>query len=155
MRRPSAAVIGAILILASAGALQARTGSTIEVTRAEIQRDREKIVAANLPLAEAQAAAFWPLYRTYRAEMEKIGNRVVNMISDYAKNYDLLTDETAERLVAEFLAIQKDTAKVKDKFQPKFAQVLTPKNVMRFYQIENKLDTIVMMSLVTEIPLLK
>jgi len=155
MRRLNTAVLAVILVFASAGALLAQTRSGVEVTRADIQRDRKAIVAANLPLEEAQAAAFWPIYRDYRAEMEKIGDRIVKLISDYAKNYELLTDATASGLVSEFLAVQKDSLKVKEQFLPKFSKVLAPKNVMRFYQIENKLDAMVMIDVVEEIPLAK
>jgi hypothetical protein len=155
MRKSITSVLGAIIILASTGAVLAQTRAEVEITRADIQRDRKAIVAASLPLSESQAESFWPLYREYRAEMNQVGDRIVKAITDYAKGYDRLTDDTASGLVTGFLAIQKDGVKVKDKFQPRFGKVLAPKNLMRFYQIENKLDAIVMMNLVAEIPLAK
>ena len=142
-------------VLATAGTLFAQTKTDIEVTRADIQADRKAIVAVNLPLTDAQADAFWPVYREYRGEMDKIGDRTVKMISDYATNFDSLTDEQAASLVKEFFAIQNELLTVKNKYAPRFSKVLPSKSVMRFYQIENKLDTIIMMNLAAQIPLAK
>ena len=147
-------VLGAVALFALGGISWAQT-SEVEVTRAEIQADRKTIVADNLPLTEEQATAFWPIYREYRLEIDKIGDRVVKLITDYAKNYDSLTNEQADALLKEFVAVQKDGAKVKEKFLPQFGKVLPAKSVLRFYQIENKLDTIVTLGIVAQVPLTK
>ncbi len=148
-------VLTIALALVSAGTVAAQARTSIEVTRADIQADRQAIVAGNLPLSEAEAASFWPVYREYRAEMDKVGDKAVKTITDYATNYDTLTDEQASKLVSDSMEVQKAGMKVKEKYLPKFNQVLSGKSVMRFYQIENKLDTIVMMNLVAQIPLAK
>ena len=155
MKRLSVLILAGILVLASAGTLCAQTRSVIEVTRADIQTDRKAIVAANLPLSDVQAAGFWPIYREYRGEMDLIGDRIVKLVTDFASTYTTMTDEKATAMMAEFLAIQKDAVKVKDKYTPRFTKIMPAKNVLRFYQIENKLDTIVMMDIAGQIPLSK
>lgn len=135
--------------------LLAQTRSEVEVTRADIQADRKAIVAANLPLTDAQGAAFWPLYQEYRGEMSKIGDRTLKLVTDYAKSYDALTDVQATALMTEHLAIQRDAIKVKDKYRPRFEKVIPPKLVLRFYQVENRLDVILQMGVLSEIPLAK
>jgi hypothetical protein len=155
MRKLSAVVFSLILALVLIQPLLAQTRSEIEVTRADIQADRKTIVADNLPLTDAQAAAFWPIYQEYRGEMGKLGDRMVKLITDYAKSYDSLTDEQATALMAEYIAIQKDAVKVKDKYVSRFNKVIPAKSVMRFYQIENKLDTIIQLGVVAEVPLVK
>jgi hypothetical protein len=135
--------------------LLAQTRSDVEVTRADIQADRKAIVAANLSLTDAQGAAFWPLYQEYRGEMSKIGDRTIKLVTDYAKSYDALTDVQATALMTEHLAIQRDTIKVKDKYRPRFEKVIPPKLVLRFYQVENRLDVILQAGVLSEIPLAK
>jgi vacuolar-type H+-ATPase subunit D/Vma8 len=125
----------------------------IALTRAEIQTERQALVAENLPLTEEQATAFWPLYRTYREEMAKLGDRLVAAIEDYAKNYETMTDPQSSAMIKEFLKIQKDEIAVKTSWVPKFEKILPAKSVARFYQIENKLDLIVRVSVAAEIPL--
>jgi hypothetical protein len=144
-----------IVALVMAGTALGQAQSEIAVTRADIQADRQAIVAANMTLTEPEATAFWPVYREYRGELSKVGDRAVKLITDYAASYETLTNEQASALVKEYLAIQKEILKVREKYAPLFAKVLPAKSVMRLYQIENKLDAIVMMAVVAEIPLVK
>ncbi len=146
-------VLAVVLMLVAAPAVMAQVQHEIALTRSEIQTERQALVAENLPLTEEQATAFWPLYRTYREEMAKLGDRMVALIEDYAKNYETMTDPQASTMIKEFLKIQKDEVSIKTAWVSKFEKVLPVKTVARFYQIENKLDLIVRTSVAAEIPL--
>jgi hypothetical protein len=146
-------VLAVVLMLVAAPAVMAQVQHEIALTRAEIQTERQALVAENLPLTEEQATAFWPLYRTYREEMAKLGDRLVAVIEDYAKNYETMTDPQSSAMIKEFLKIQKDEIAIKTSWVPKFEKILPAKTVARFYQIENKLDLIVRTSVAAEIPL--
>jgi hypothetical protein len=134
---------------------ESETRAAVEVTRADIQADRQALVASNLPLTDEQAKVFWPLYREYRAEMQKVGDRLVNLIENYGQNYESLTDEQAAQMMKEYLKMQQDSLAIKNKYMPRFTKILPAKTVMRFYQIENKMDTIVMLAVAAQIPLAK
>lgn len=45
----------------------------IEVVRGVLKADRKVVVAEAMQLTEAESAAFWPPYRGYRTEMDKLG----------------------------------------------------------------------------------
>lgn len=156
MKRFVFALLSAAMILASAGALRAQEGSEmadLEITRGDIQADRKALVAANLELTDEQGTAFWPLYRDYRAEIDKVNDGLLGLVNDYAKSDETLNDEQATTLVKRFLELQSNTGEVRRKYVGRFGKILPGKSVMRFYQIENKLDAIVMASLVDAIPL--
>ena len=127
----------------------------LNLTREIIQVKRKAIVALNMALTDYESQAFWPLYDEYWAEMRKIGDRDVALISDFAKNYvyESLTNKKAEEMLKEFLAIQKDELKLKQKYAKKFKKVLPEKKVLRYFQIENKLDLIIDTELSAQIPL--
>jgi hypothetical protein len=154
---------GRIAALVLVGLLAATWGTTvlaqvhheIAITRTEIQAERQAIVAANLPLTEEQSKAFWPLYRSYRAELGKLGDRFVALVENYAKNFDTLTDPQAQSMVDEMFAIQKEEVKIKSGWAPKLGKVLQPKALARFFQIENKLDAIIRFEIADEIPLVE
>jgi hypothetical protein len=151
MKLPMILVLGSVLALSAL----AQTRNDVEITRADIQADRKALVADNLPLTDAQGAAFWPVYQEYRGEMSKIGDRAVKLVTDYAKGYDTLTDVQATALMTEHLAIQKDVVKVKEKYRARFEKAVPAKLVLRFYQIENRLDTILQVEVLSAIPLAK
>ena len=144
-----------LLLMLSTLPVLAQTRSDVEVTRADIQADRKAVVAANLPLTDAQGAAFWPLYQEYRGEMSKVGDRTIKLVTNYAESYDTLTDVQATTLMTEHLAIQRDIVKIKDKYRARFEKVIPPKLVLRFYQVENRLDVILQTGVLSAIPLAK
>jgi hypothetical protein len=160
MRKLNVGIVAVFVAFAMAGSLfaqeqQEQTRSQVEVTRAEIQADRQAIVASNLKLTEAQAKAFWPLYRQYRTEMQTVNDQLVNLVQEYGQQYETLNDQQAADLMKRYLKYQKEVTAVKEKYAPRFASILPQTTVLRFYQIENKMDTIVMLSVAAQIPLAK
>ena len=154
MRNLSAVIVVGVLAIAVAGTLSAQTKADLDKQIGQIQSDRNSIVAANLPLTTEQTTTFWPLYKEYRGEMQKVGDRMLKLITDYANSYNTtLTDEQAAALLKELFAVQGETLKVKEKYAPRFGAILPAKSVLRFYQLENKLDAIVTMSIVKQVPL--
>lgn len=143
-----------LLLFLSAGIVVAQADE-IELTRQVIQTERQAIVAVNMGLTDSEGEKFWPLYRDYRNEVAKLGDRLMKVITTYADNYEDLPEETATWMVKEYLEIQKATAELRQNWAPRFREVLTPKQLARFYQIENKLDAIVNYDLAASIPLVR
>jgi len=127
----------------------------IELTRAIIQAERQAIVTRAMDLTAAEAQTFWPIYREYRLEMIKVGDRLLALITTYAQNYRDLSDEMAGKLLTEYLGIEKARLHVKNTFLPRFQKALPPKKVARYYQVENKLDVIIQAELAEDIPLVR
>jgi hypothetical protein len=82
----------------------------------------------------------------------KVGDRIVTIISTYAENYENLTDPVANQLLTEFVGIEKERARLKEKYLSKFKKVLPPRKVVRFYQLENKLDIAILNEMAENIP---
>jgi hypothetical protein len=125
------------------------------LTRAAIQVRRQALVTAAMDLDGKEAEAFWPLYRDYRNEMAKVGDRLVRLINDYADAYDTITDEQAGKMLDEYLSIQRATNEVKAAWVPRFRQIMPARKVARFFQVDNKLDAVVNSQLAAGIPLVK
>ena len=127
----------------------------IQLTRAMIQVERQAIVTQAMDLTPEEMEGFWPLYREYRLEAAKIGDRIVALLQQYAISYDDLTDQAADTLLAEFVGIETERARLKAEFLPKFKKVLPPRKVARFYQLENKLDILILAEMAEGIPLVR
>jgi hypothetical protein len=81
--------------------------SEIALLRADIQTKKTDILQQNLALSDEQAKTFWPLQRSYENDLWKLGDQRLDVIRDYAKNWDNLTDETAKDLGERLLDYQK------------------------------------------------
>ena len=127
----------------------------IKMLRAEIGQDRRDIVAAAMLLTPSEGKTFWPLYDQYRAEMHTLGDRRVRLITDFIAHRDTMSEEQAEKLTEEALAIEKARIGVKEDYLPKMSKVLSARTVARFFQIDNKLDVVVEAELAARIPLIQ
>ena len=143
------------------GALQANEqiqltpNDHIQLTREVIQTRRQAIITLNMGFTESESKAFWPVYNEYRSAMKKVGDRRVALIESYAEAYNenAVSDEIALELMEEFLSIENKRIGIKEAYLDKFAAVLPTTKVMKFYQIDNKLDTIINFELAAQIPL--
>ena len=129
--------------------------SDIELSRAAIQVRRQAIVTGAMDLEPKEAAAFWPLYREYRLEMARVGDRLAKLLATYLEQYENLSDQTASKLLDEYLAVEKARLGVKTKFVPRFRKVLPPRKVARFFQVDNKLDALIQAELAADVPLVR
>ena len=137
----------------SVGAQTVDQWTEIQQLQADLKADRQAVVATNLPLTEGEARAFWPVYKEYRGEVERLGDRLATLITAYAASFETITDEKADTFFKELLAIERDRFTVREKHVPKVRAVLPAIKAARFFQIENKLDAIVNVALASEIPL--
>lgn len=155
----TASILGVIALVAisltpaTAAAQQVDDWTAVQQLLADLKADRQAMVAANLPLTEGEARAFWPIYKEYRTEVEGLGERIAKLISAYAANYESMTDAKADAFFGESLAIERQRLANREKFVPRVRSVLPPQKAARFFQIENKLDALVNVNVTAGIPL--
>ncbi len=142
-----------LLISSSALAQQAR--EQVELSRAVIQAERQIIVASNMGLTEQEAEAFWPVFKDFQEALRKVSDRRADLILELAKEFNSLSGEKAQEMLKESLNIQAERTKLKQKFIGRFNKVLPPKKVVRYFQIENKLDSVIDYELAARIPLVR
>jgi hypothetical protein len=66
-----------------------------------------------------------------------------------------MSNDKAKKLLDEFTIIDTLGPKLRQAYLPKFRKVLPEVKVVRYYQIENKINAALMYELATNIPLLK
>ncbi len=127
----------------------------LEVLRKDLRAGKADIIAKTMEMDSTTAAAFWPVYKQYEAEVTKLGDEQTVIIRDYASawNAKALTDATAKDLLARSMALDDKKSALQRKYLGEMLKVLPPKTVARFYQVQNRLNALVTLSLSQEIPL--
>jgi hypothetical protein len=120
----------------------------------KIRADKKLLVASNMQLTETDATAFWPVYDQYQNELFLLRAKTMNLIGAYAKAYEQMNADTAKRLLDEYLTIERLGLALRQAYLPKFRAVLSDVKVLRYYQIENKIDAVLMYELAAKIPLI-
>ena len=126
----------------------------IRLLREDVRSERQQLVAANLPLTEAEATKFWPIYHQYSAEAWTIGDARVALIKEYVQSYDTMTDAQANEFMNRLTAIDGQFSALLTKYVPIFEKVISPKKTARWYQIERRLDLLIDVQFAEHIPML-
>ncbi|MBQ0720872.1 MAG: hypothetical protein KBT88_08550 [Gammaproteobacteria bacterium] len=129
--------------------------SQVALVRQVAGTKRAALVAENMNFTSAEAEAFWPLYREYRAEVNKVGDGTFSLIKDFAKNYSAMTDEKAIEITDAKLKLDDKRLKIKKSYVKKFRKAVAPAKVFRVFQIENRINAVYTLKLASEIPLMK
>lgn len=150
-------VIGILLgyLCLGVAVAQDKPADTMEVLREKVRADKKLVVATALDLTEREAKGFWPVYNAYQSDMIAHYDRVFRLIDSYASVYRAMTDESATKLLTEFLALETNHLALMKSYVPRFKAVLPAKKVARLYQVENKVRALVNYELAREIPLIK
>ena len=157
MWKPGLLLVASLLPLVAAAPIRAGEAdeASIEILRDALRSNKKAIVDVNLQLSDAEAQAFWPVYDRYQKELAGVQDRLVQVIETYRTNFGSLTDEQARKLVDDYLAVERDRAEVRRAFLGPISEALPGRKVMRFYQIENKIDAVLRYELAATIPVVE
>jgi Spy/CpxP family protein refolding chaperone len=131
------------------------TDSDIQLLRSDVQADKNEIIVDTMQFTDAESAAFWPVYRDYARDQQVLGDKRLQLIKDYAKNYDSLDDAKARDMVQRMINIDDETLNLREDYWPKFMKALGAKRAAKFYQVDNRLNLIINVQLTAGIPLIK
>lgn len=144
-----------ILLLTFSTAVSAQTAldEQIALTRQSAHTDRKIIIMGNMTFTADESAQFWPAWNEYRAAAQANGDRTLALIKDFAANYENMTDQKADELMADHFSIEMQNLVIQQKFSQELTKFMPATKVMRVIQIENKLDAAIDLQLAAEIPL--
>jgi len=135
--------------------LSAEFGADIEAARTIMSTERKILIMREMNFTPQEAEAFWPLYDEYVLARRPVGDMRVKVITDYAATYQTMTNEKARQLADESMDYETKKLKLKKKYIKKFRKVLSDIKVVRYFQLESKLDAIIDFDLASQIPLME
>jgi len=148
-----AVIVSAVLALAVSPALSQGVQESLELSREVIDQQKRVIVAGSLPLSDKEADTFWPLFDKFQKELKKLDGRADRLIASYTAELATLTDARARAMLDEALSIEEDRAKLKRQWVKRMAKALPPRQLVRYFQLENKFQAVVSADLARQIPL--
>jgi hypothetical protein len=150
--------LAAVLTLpAAAQWAAAPTATDVEILAVRVKTEKKRLVSVALQLTDSEASAFWPVYEVYQKDLDAIDGRLAKAIDAYAFAYNCgpVPDETAERLLYEFLDIERDEAELKRTYIVLLAAALPGVKVVRYIQVESKLRAAVRYQVALGLPLVQ
>ena len=129
--------------------------SYIALLKSDLKSRKTGFIREGLRLNEKEAAAFWPIYQSYEADLQKVEETRLRVIQDYLDNYDRMTDDRAKELIRKKLALEGRRIELKRDYLKRLEKVLPGKTVARFLQLEYRFGLMLDLKNTAEVPLIE
>jgi len=156
-------LLGAVLV-SSGSPLAAQTYSTplptvnekdVALLRKNLQAEAKQLITKNMQLSDAEAAAFWPLYDQYAAEVRKVNDTRFGLVKQYAKVYKTMTPDEADSMFKLLCDADQTIISLRVQYLPQFEQVLPGTKAALFMQLDRRLDSLFNVQIASQLPAIK
>jgi hypothetical protein len=128
------------------------TQEYIALLRKNVSAEKAKLVGTVMQFDAGDAAKFWPIYRDYDAELNKLNDLRVANIKEYARTYTEMTDAKADELIKNAMTFQKQRDELLGKYYERVKQELGAITAARFLMVEHQLLLIIDLKIVSSLP---
>jgi len=126
----------------------------LSMMRASIRIDKRNFIKDAMELDKEEGNKFWSIYHQYEAELMKLNDIRQDVIEDYAKNYENISEDQADQLVKKSFEFRKNRTNLLEKYYGKVAKALSKRIAARFMQVENVLQAAGDVTIGTSIPIM-
>lgn len=128
------------------------TKEYIELLRKDVNKEKTQLLGSVMQLDAEDAAKFWPIYREYNAELQKLNDLRVANIQEYARTYLQMTDDKADELIKNAMSYQKQRAELLAKYYEGVKKELGAVTAARFVQVESQLLNLIDLKIAASLP---
>ncbi len=158
-------ILGTVMtVMMTGGSVVAQTYSTplptvndkdVALLRQNLQAQAKKIVEKNMQLSDAEAAAFWPLYNEYTAEVRKVNDTRFGLVKDYARVYKTMTADEADNMTRLLAEADEEIINLRLQYLPRFEQAMPGTKAALFMQLDRRLDSLFNVQIASQLPAIK
>lgn len=127
----------------------------LELARDVLKTEKKAAVAEAMQLSKEESTGFWELYNEYQGKLYLVQNKRIAVINEFAEGFENLSDEQADQLWQGYIKYEQEVLKLKKSYYSKFKKILPAGKAARFFQVENKIETLIDAQIALEIPLIE
>jgi hypothetical protein len=144
-------LIIAVLFVASFAKAQSNK-EEVDLMQAAFGMDKKAVVMEFVHPSETQKDAFWKLYDEYETQRKTFGKQRIELLEQYAKQYENMTSEQADAWTKKVIDLQGKTDKLIVSYYGKIRKISDGIVATQFYQIENYILAGIRAQILDEIP---
>jgi len=134
---------------------QTTSEQDIELMRQDLRNKKRQIIAENLPLSDAEAEKFWPIYQHYTDDLKQINNEKYVLLKNYAQSWGDMSNQDALIYIRRWLEVDQKAQELRSQYVPVVSQVLTGKGTATFFQLDRRITMMMDVQLASQIPLVQ
>jgi len=124
----------------------------VDLIQAAFGMDKKAVVAEFVKPSAAQKDAFWKLYDEYETKRKDLGKQRIELLKQYAEQYNTMTSEQADAWTKKVMDLQKKTDNLIATYYTKVKGISDGIVATQFYQIENYILTFIRAQVLEAIP---
>jgi len=132
-----------------------QTTSYIEILKSDINTQRRALITAAMDFSEEEAQKFWPIYKEYEIEYDKLMDKEIEQIKSYAESYENMGEEVAHQIAKQYYAIEKEQLSLSEKYFKKFAKELEIRRAVKLQMVINRIELMINLQKASTIPVLE
>ena len=144
-----------IIVFVLCAMVFAQEQSYIEILKSDINTQRRALITSAMEFTAEEEKIFWPIYKEYEVEYDKLMDKEIQLIKDYAESYENMGDKVAEELVKQSFDNEKAQLALSEKYYNKFSKELEVKRAVKLLQILNRIELMINLQKVSNIPVLE
>ena len=153
MRAKTVVLMITVAVMFIAGPANAQIRDETILTYDVLTEEWHDLIGGVLDLTEAEAEAFWPIYEEYSAVKGALWDERIDVTMMFLSGYDTMGPEVARGLLGASFEIDSKMVALERAYADRFDDFLPPAKVVRLFQAENKLETMMAMEIAKDIPL--
>jgi hypothetical protein len=127
----------------------------IDLFQAAAGMQKKEAVAAFVQPSDAQKDAFWKLYDEYESARKINGQKRIQLLEQYAQQYNSMNDAQAEVWAKDVMKLQKSTDALIVTYYNKIKKATSPIVALQFYQIENYILSVIRAEVLDQVPFVR
>jgi hypothetical protein len=132
---------------------QSASDQDIDLMRQDLRNKKRQIVAENLPLSDAEAEKFWPVYQHYTNDLKQINDEKYALLKNYVQSWGDMSNQDALIYIRRWLEVDQKVQELRSNYVPVVSQVLTGKGTATFFQLDRRISMMMDIQLASQIPL--
>jgi hypothetical protein len=141
---PNASVVPQVLVASD---------RDLQLLRQDLRRQKQKLIAENLPMTESEAVKFWAVYNRYAEELRQINDDKYRLVREYGEQLGTISNDQALIYIRRWLEVDSQIHDLRLKYVPQVSQVLPGKKAATFFQLDRRISIMIDLQLASQMPL--
>ena len=113
-----------------------------KLLRMDVNAKKETLVKEIMHLNDSDSQTFWPIYKEYEAERAKLDDAEAQLTSNYASEYQNISDDQADQVMSKSLELEAQRAELRKKYYDTMKTALSATVATKFFEVDSQMQHI-------------
>ena len=134
--------------------IQGMSPQELLLLRHDIRKQKQKLIAENLPMTESEAVKFWAVYQKYSDELKQINDEKFQMLHAYSQSWPSMSNDDALIFMRRWLEVDEKVVQLRSRYLPLVRDALPGKKAATFFQLDERISMMIDLEFASQLPLL-